>query len=115
MNLYQSLNIPSKDIIQVSSPVYSFSGEAVWPDGRVRLLVRVRPVQTIMEFMIVDVDAPYDAIMGRNWLGEIKAVASSFHQKLKFPSDKGIVEVRGNQEQARLCFYMAVRGTNMIS
>ena len=58
----------------------------------------------------MDVEAPYNAIMGRNWLGEIKAVASPFHQKLKFPSDKGIVEVRGDQEQARMCFYMAVRG-----
>ena len=65
-----------------------------------------------MEFLIIDVDAPYNAIMGINWLGEIKAVASPFHQKLKFPSDKCIVEVRGNQEQARMCFYMAVRGTN---
>ncbi|KAM7515729.1 hypothetical protein LguiA_005312 [Lonicera macranthoides] len=63
-----------------------------------------------MEFLIVDINAPYNAIMGRNWLGAIKAVASLFHQKLKFPSPKGIVEVRGSQDQARLYFYMAVRG-----
>ena len=109
-NLYRSLNILVKDIIPVGSPVYSFSGEGVWPVGRVILPVQAGPMQTIMEFFIVDIEAPYNAIMGRNWLGEIKAVASPFHQKLKFPSDKEIVEVRGDQEQARMCFYMAVRG-----
>lgn len=78
-NLYRSLNIASKDIITVNSPVFSFSGEAIWPVGMVRLPVRIRPVQTIMEFLIVDINAPYNAIMGRNWLGAIKVVASPFH------------------------------------
>lgn len=34
-NLYQSHNIPPKDIILVNFPIFSFSGEAVWPVGRV--------------------------------------------------------------------------------
>ena len=65
-NLYRFLYIPSNDIIPVNSSVYSYSGEAVWPVGRVRLIIRVGPVQTIMEFIIVNVDAPYNAFMGRN-------------------------------------------------
>lgn len=65
-----------------------------------------------MEFLIVDINAPYNAIMRKSCLGEIKAMASPFYHKLKFSSPEGVFEVRGSQEQARLCFYMAARGAN---
>lgn len=66
INLYRSLNIPPNDITPVNSPVFSFSGEAVWPVGRVKLSVQIGPLQTTMVFLIVDINAPYNAIMGMN-------------------------------------------------
>lgn len=40
----------------------------------------------------------------------MKAVASPFHQKLKFPYPNGVVVVRGKLEDSRYCFNLAVQG-----
>lgn len=113
-NLYRALKLPAKDLIQVNSSVFGFSSEAVWPVTCARLPVRVAPIQMTMEFLIMDINAPYNAIMGRNWLGEMRVVTSSFHQKLKFPSQKNVAKVR-NRDQAHLWFYMAVQGSHQES
>ena len=59
----------------------------------------------------MNIDSPYNALLGQNWLGEMRAVASSFHQKMKFLSPKGVVVVRGKQEDTRYCFNLAIRGS----
>ena len=92
-------------------PIYGFSGQPVWPLGIVTLPVRLGPVGKDVDFVIVDYDAPYNAILGRTWLGMTKAVASPFHQKLKFPCKEGVVEVRGSQYSARHTFAMVVQSS----
>ena len=58
---------------------------------------------------MVDSDSPYNAIMGRMWLHTMKAVHSSYHQKVKFPTSQGIMEIRGDQASSKSCFYEAVK------
>lgn len=72
----------------INSLIYSFSSEPVWLICIVNVPVRLGGVSIMMEFFIMDVNSPYNAILGRNRLGEMKAMASPFHQKLKFSSPK---------------------------
>lgn len=67
-------------------PVFSFIGEAEWPIAIAEVLVRIGEVQKMVEFIIMDKESPYNAILSRTWLGMMKAVFSPYHQKLKFPS-----------------------------
>lgn len=76
--------------------------------GTVHVLDCICLVSVDVEFFIIDIDAQYNAILGRNWLGAMRAVASLYHQKLKFPSSNGVVEVRGSQQKARYCLDLAV-------
>ena len=39
----------------------------------------------------------------------MKAVPSTLHVKVKFPTEYGVAEVRGNQQVARQCLVAAVR------
>ena len=75
--------------------MFSFSGEAVWPITKTEVPIRLGPKQRTIEFIIMDMDSTYNAILGRGWLTQMKAVAAPMHQKLKFPSKEGIVVVRG--------------------
>uniref|UniRef100_A0A2N9GMT9 Uncharacterized protein n=1 Tax=Fagus sylvatica TaxID=28930 RepID=A0A2N9GMT9_FAGSY len=43
--------------------------------------------------------SPYNAIVGRDWLHRMKAVPSTLHQKLRFPTEEGVMEINGDQEQ----------------
>nr|XP_009786308.1 PREDICTED: uncharacterized protein LOC104234440 [Nicotiana sylvestris] len=52
-------------------------------------------------FEVVDGDMVYNIILGRPWLHEMKALPSTYHQLLKFPTPEGIKQIRGNQPAAR--------------
>ncbi|KAK1274126.1 hypothetical protein QJS04_geneDACA022206 [Acorus gramineus] len=51
----------------------------------------------MMEFTIMDLPSPYNAIIGRTWLAAVKAIPSTYHQRLRFPTVEGIIEIRGDQ------------------
>ena len=81
----------------------------MWPIAIAEVLVMLGPVQKNIEFIVMNIDSSYNAILGRGWLGRVKAVATPLHQKLKFLSKEGIVVIRGKQEDARHCFRLAVQ------
>ncbi|CAA7016767.1 unnamed protein product [Microthlaspi erraticum] len=66
--------------------------------------VRVGQVTKIVKFVVVDKPAIYNAIMGTPWIHSLKAVASTYHQCLKFPTPNETVTIRGSQEMSRICF-----------
>jgi hypothetical protein len=53
--------------------------------------------------------SPYNAIMGRDWLHRMKAVPSTLHQKLRFPTAEGIMELNGDQVAAKQCVLTATK------
>ncbi|GFS37364.1 hypothetical protein Acr_00g0051530 [Actinidia rufa] len=67
------------------------------------------PHDDALDFIVVDCPSPYNAILGRPTLGRIKAITSTHHLKLKFPTLTGIGEVKGDQKVARQCFISAMK------
>ena len=61
-----------------------------------------------VNFIIVDTYSPYTTIVSRPWLHTLGAVASSLHQKVKFPLGDQILEIRGCQPTARQCMVATV-------
>ena len=52
--------------------------------------------------MVVNIPKwPYNALMGRPFLNEIRAVTATYCLKIKFPTEFGTGEVKGCQETAR--------------
>lgn len=74
--MFENLKLPASQIKSVDSPVFSFSGEVVWPIDIGKVHVRVGPDQKNVEFILINIDLPYNAIIGRGWLIKIKVVAS---------------------------------------
>ena len=61
-----------------------------------------------MDFIMVDAYSPYTAIIARPWLHVLRAVSSTLHLKVKFPSDDQIKELVGSQFVARQCLLAAI-------
>ncbi|KAL0461308.1 UNVERIFIED_CONTAM: hypothetical protein Slati_0018400 [Sesamum latifolium] len=57
----------------------------------------------MLKFLVVDAPSSYNIIMGRPSLNFFRAVASTYHMKLKFPTYRGIVEENGDRRIAREC------------
>ncbi|XP_077242631.1 uncharacterized protein LOC143883162 [Tasmannia lanceolata] len=96
--------------------LFGFSGEVVKVEGQIELpiLVGESPCQafTMVNFLVVWTTSVYNAILGRPGQNLICAVASAYHQKMKFITPNGVGEVRGDQLQSRECYAMALKGKN---
>ncbi|XP_073290567.1 uncharacterized protein [Primulina huaijiensis] len=89
----------------VSTPLYGFAGHAIPPLGQIVLPLSLgidpQRVTKMIAFTVVDTPSAYNEILGRPALKDFRAVASTYHQKLKFPMGKGVGVLCGDQKVAR--------------
>ncbi|XP_026378936.1 uncharacterized protein LOC113273432 [Papaver somniferum] len=96
----------SEDILIPSTyRMYGFNGTVTVPKREVTLRVSDEEgyLDMLTTFCVVDVVSPYEEIIGRPWIAGIKGVASTYHQRLRFPTYQGVVEVVGDPQVARQC------------
>ncbi|XP_050290234.1 uncharacterized protein LOC126728462 [Quercus robur] len=105
---FQQLKLDPKRLRPFDSPLVSFSGDRVYPRGIVTLTVTVGtyPLQLTkqVDFLVVDCPSSYNVIIGRPTLNKWKAATSTYCLKVKFPTDDGVGEVKGDQVLARECY-----------
>ena len=51
----------------------------------------------ILDFLVVKVTLPYNAILERPGLNVLRAIISTYHLLVKFSTARGVGELRGNQ------------------
>ncbi|XP_073298465.1 uncharacterized protein [Primulina huaijiensis] len=92
----------------VSTPLYGFAGHAIPPLGQITLALSLgrdpRRVTKMITFTVVDTLSSYNGILGRPALKDFRAVASTYHQKLKFPVEKEVRVLCGDHKFARRCY-----------
>ncbi|XP_075486246.1 uncharacterized protein LOC142525845 [Primulina tabacum] len=87
----------------VETVLLVFAGQAVYPEGEITLPLTLstgdlrKTVMTV--FTVVDAPSSYNIILGRSAMNEIRALASTYHQKIKFPSSR---TGRGGQGRSTL-------------
>ena len=68
-----------------------------------------------MDFIVVNVPSPYNAILGRAWIHAMEAVASTYHQVVRFIGASGRQEdVFGDQAASKKCYISAVKESREI-
>jgi hypothetical protein len=98
----------------MEAPLVGFTGDKVCPVGIITLPITVgtypKTVSKTVDFLVVNCPSAYNAIIGRPTLNRLRAVTSTYHLLIKFPTEHGIGEVRGDQIAAREC-YLASLGS----
>ena len=107
-DLYKGLNLKLEDLTPYSSLLMSFDGKLVILKGMIRLPIQTGPEIVEVNFIVMETYSPYTAIVGRPWLHTLGIVASSLHQKVKFPSGDQVLEIRCCQSTARQCVVVAI-------
>ena len=69
-----------------------------------------KTVSKTVDFLVVNCPSAYNTIIGRLTLNRLRVVTSTYHFLIKFPTEHGIGEVRGDQIAARGC-YLALLGS----
>ena len=111
---FQQLKLNPKRLRPFDSPLVSFSDDKVYPRGIVTLTVTAGsyPVQLTqqVDFLVVDCPTSYNVIIERPTLNKWKAATLTYCLKVKFPTDEGIGEVKGDQVLARKCYQAVLAG-----
>ena len=106
--VFQQMRIEKERLIPTNSLLVGFGGTRVYLLDVVTLLVTVEdyPQQITRDvtFLVVDCSSAYNAILGRPTLNSWKAMTSTYHLMIKFPTEYEVGEVRGNQVAARECY-----------
>ena len=107
-DLYNGLKLRLEDLTSFSSLLMSFNGKTVMSKGQIRRLVQTAPEIVELDFIVVDTYSQYTPIVARPWLYTLGAIASTLHQKVKFPFEGRVLEIRGCQAMARECLVAAI-------
>ena len=82
----------------MSSPLVGFGGMKVQPMGTITFPVVVgaypQQITKDVNFPVVDYSSSYNAIIGRLTLNSWKAVTSTYHLSVKFPTEHGVGQVQ---------------------
>ncbi|KAK3033968.1 hypothetical protein RJ639_034132 [Escallonia herrerae] len=113
---FKKMNIPTDRLRMIDTPLYGFSNHPVTAEGIIALPVAIGtpPTQAnfMLDFVVVRVPSAYNAILGRPALNQLQAVVSTYHLKMKFPTEHGIGEVKGDQTTARQCYVTLCQSKN---
>uniref|UniRef100_A0A2N9FYD5 Uncharacterized protein n=1 Tax=Fagus sylvatica TaxID=28930 RepID=A0A2N9FYD5_FAGSY len=105
---YQQMQLDKDKLRPMDAPLVGFTGDKICPVGIVTLPIMVgthpKTVSKTVDFLVVNCPSAYNAIIGRPTLNRLRAVTSTYHLLLKFPTEHGIGEVRGDQVAARECY-----------
>lgn len=61
----------------------------------ITLLIKIGEVSKKVEFHVMDIPASFNLLLGRPWLHDMGAIASTLHQKVKFLDGNKIITVLG--------------------
>ena len=106
--VFQQMGIDKARLIPTNAPLVGFGGTRVFPLGEVTLSVTMgnypQQITRDITFLVIDCLFAYNGILGRPTLNTWKAVTSTYHLMIKFPTKYGIGELRGDQVAAHKCY-----------
>ncbi|KAL2235165.1 UNVERIFIED_CONTAM: Retrovirus-related Pol polyprotein from transposon opus [Sesamum indicum] len=97
----------------VNSPLVGFGENEVDSLGTIELPVSIgdepRRKTLMVKFLVVNTPFAYNVILGRPGLNTFRAIVSTYHLRMKFPTHVGVGEVACDQLEARRCYNLSVK------
>ncbi|XP_074290609.1 uncharacterized protein LOC141617324 [Silene latifolia] len=107
----KNMGFSEKDLVQKAVPFVGFSGETKQSVGEIVIPTFAGGMNKQVRYLVINGPSTYNVILGKPWIHEMKAVPSMYHQILKFPTPRGVQEIRGDQNVARDCYKNALKPT----
>ncbi|KAK4849341.1 hypothetical protein QYF36_023771 [Acer negundo] len=108
-NALREMQVDESKLSHRTTMLTGFSGEQKSTLGEIVLPVYAEGINLYVNFLVLDCQSPYNAILGRPWIHELKAIPSTYHQLIKFPTKWGVKEIKGEQRAARECYQNAMK------
>ena len=73
-----------------------FNGTLTHSLREIVLPISVGPITALVSLTVIDKSTKFNAILGRTWIHAMKALPSSYHQRLSFLTPQGQVDINGD-------------------
>ena len=87
-DLFKGLGLKNQDLAKYDSPLVSFDGRVVIPQGQISLPISMEGKEVIATFIMVNSFSIYTVILGRLWIHAMGAIPSTLHMKVKFRTER---------------------------
>lgn len=114
-NALERMGIDLSAITDDPNPIIGLSGNITMTLGSVDLSVRAGSVTKMVEFLVVDGPTAYNAIVGTPWLNSLRAIPSTFHLCLKFPTLLRVETIQGDRKAPQVCLAAGLKRKNSES
>ncbi|RWW37246.1 hypothetical protein BHE74_00057674 [Ensete ventricosum] len=108
---FQRFGLTDRDLAPLTATLTGFTGDSVSPLGTTMIPVTFEgepKSKTLMvSFMVLKLPSAYNAIIGRLTLNRLRAVVSTYHRILKFPTRAGVDEVKSDSRESKQCYLTA--------
>ena len=98
LSAFQQLKVSPEKLHPFDSPLVSFSGDRVYPNGIVILTVTVgvypKQLTSQLDFLVVDCPSSYNVIIGRPTLNRWKVATSTYCSKVKFQIENNVSKAK---------------------
>uniref|UniRef100_A0A2N9FD92 Integrase catalytic domain-containing protein n=1 Tax=Fagus sylvatica TaxID=28930 RepID=A0A2N9FD92_FAGSY len=98
LTAFQQMKIGKDQLRPIETPLVGFAGTSVYPLGMITLqiIAGAHPKQATkkVNFLVIDCPSTYNMIIGRPTLNRLRAVTSTYHLLVHFPTENGIGEMR---------------------
>ncbi|XP_019265421.1 PREDICTED: uncharacterized protein LOC109242980 [Nicotiana attenuata] len=91
-------------IVPTSRVLHGFNMAGEVMKGEIALPVDMSGTVQNTKFHVIGGDMMYNALVGRPWIHSMRAVSSTLHQMMKFPTKDGLTTVYGEQHAAKEMF-----------
>ncbi|XP_073046055.1 uncharacterized protein [Primulina eburnea] len=112
-DVFVKMDLQSYQLEAVETALFGFTGHVVYLEGEIVLSLTLgsQDLKKTVMISVIVVDSPssYNIIIERSAMNELRVVASTYHQKIKFPMGARVGEVRGDRPSSRKCYVEAVR------
>ena len=93
----ERLNVDTFLICPTTMIIRAFGGTLWEVQGEIKLTIGVGPMSFMVNFQVINVDSPYNMLLGRPSLHAAGAVASTFHWRLKFLSEDLMITIMAEE------------------
>ncbi|XP_026395809.1 uncharacterized protein LOC113290416 [Papaver somniferum] len=100
---FRTMGYKYSDLVPSTYNIYGFNGVASKPKEELVVKIFACELETKVTICVIDIDSPYNALIGRPWIHVIKGVASAYYQAMRIPMPSGIGEIKGDLKDARDC------------
>ena len=112
LTAFQQKKIGKDQLRPIETPLVGFAGTSVYPLGVISLQITTgtypRQATKKVEFLVVDCPSAYNVIIGHSTLNRLQAITSTYHLLVRFPTENGVEEMKGDQAMARECYLTSV-------